>query len=324
MIAVTGGAGFIGRRVIRALNARGRTDVLLVERGPAPPAAPALDGLQVEGALDHAAFRDGLARGDRRLAGLSAVIHLGADTDTLARDEAAVLANNVDYALALLRPCLARRVPFVYASSAAVYGARRPNREDPACEAPLNLYARSKWLLDTAVRALLPAARSPVVGLRYFNVYGPGEAHKGRMASLVYQLDRQARAGGPLRLFGPSHGFAAGEQRRDFVHVDDVVTATLWFLDAPGPSGIFNVGTGRGRRFNELARLVLAGHGHGRIEYVPFPPTWTAHYQPDTEADLTALRQAGYAGAFRPIEHGVPAYLAALAAADHAAPPGPR
>ena len=188
-------------------------------------------------------------------------MHLGACTDTTERDEGYLFRNNVQYSERLLRWALARRVPFVYASSAAVYGHGPRFGEEPAHEAPLTGYGRSKWLFDQRVRAALPAASGQVVGLRYFNVYGPGEAHKGAMASIVFHLHGACRAGRPARLFGASHGWAAGEQRRDFVHVADIVAVTEWFLEHPARSGIFNVGTGTSASFNELARLVLARCG---------------------------------------------------------------
>ena len=173
--------------------------------------------------------------------------------------------------------------------------------EEPAHEAPLTGYGRSKWLFDQRVRAALPAASGQVVGLRYFNVYGPGEAHKGAMASIVFHLHGACRAGRPARLFGASHGWAAGEQRRDFVHVADVVAVTEWFLEHPARSGIFNVGTGTSTSFNELARLVLARCGGGEgIEYVPMPPAVRDGYQSYTCADLARLRRAGYEAPFQP------------------------
>jgi ADP-L-glycero-D-manno-heptose 6-epimerase len=312
VIIVTGGAGFIGSNLVRALNARGRADVWVVDRHPDAPRAPGLAGLRVARYLEPAAFAALAGRADRSLEGLEALIHLGASTDTTATDEREMLANNVAYAQTVLRFASARGVPFLYASSAAVYGRGRGFREDPACEAPLSAYGRSKRLFDMHVRDVLPRARSQIVGLRYFNVYGPGEAHKGPMASLAYQLDRQLRETGTLRLFQDTDGRGHGEQRRDFVHVDDVVAVTLWFLDHPGAAGIFNVGTGASRSFNQLARAVIESHGRGRIEYVPVPATVASQYQSFTEADLTALRGTGYRAPFQPIERMVPEYVRQL------------
>src|SRR5207248_544196 len=178
---------------------------------------------------------------------IDAVMHQGACADTTLRDLDFMRQENCVYALAVLRFCLANRTPFLYASSAAVYGRARSSRENGAFTAPLTEYAYSKALLDSNVRRLLPEARNHVVGLRYFNVYGPGEERKGSMASMVLQLWRQLERDGCMRLFDASHGYAAGEQRRDFVAVEDVVAVNLWFLEHPDRSGIFNVGSGESR-----------------------------------------------------------------------------
>jgi ADP-L-glycero-D-manno-heptose 6-epimerase len=220
---------------------------------------------------------------------------------------------NYAYSRRLLDVCLARRIPLIYASSASVYGAGPLFREDPACESPLNPYAYSKLLFDQRVRRVLPDARSQVVGLRYFNVYGPREAHKGEMASVAYKLHRELEAGDRVRLFEGSAGYAAGEQRRDFVWVGDVVALNLWFLDHPDRSGVFNAGTGRAQTFNDVARAVIAWHGRGRIEYAPFPAGLRDAYQSYTQADLSALRAVGYTAAFLSVEEGVPRYLDWLA-----------
>jgi ADP-L-glycero-D-manno-heptose 6-epimerase len=180
------------------------------------------------------------------------------------------------------------------------------------CERPINVYAWSKLVFDQFVRRRLAEARSPIVGLRYFNVYGPGEGHKGPMASVIWHFHRQLLQGEEVRLFDGSGGFAAGEQRRDFVHVDDVASLNLWFLENHGKNGIYNVGTGQSRSFNDVAKAVIAWHGRGRIRYIPFPPELEASYQHFTEADISTLRLAGYQGEFIGIEHGVPRYLDAI------------
>lgn len=316
MIVVTGGAGFIGSNLVAALVARGR-DVLVVDelvRGTAEGRLPR----GILDAVDKDEFVRRLETGSPATLDVEAIAHLGACTDTTERDESYLLRNNVQYSERLLGWALERNVPFLYASSAAVYGPGPQFAESPAHEAPLTGYARSKWLFDQRVRAVLPAASSQVVGLRYFNVYGPGEAHKGAMASMVRQLHAECRAGRPLRLFGASHGWAAGEQRRDFVHVADAVAVTEWFLDRPSPSGIFNVGTGVSTSFNELARLVQAGCGGGTIEYVPMPSGIREVYQSHTCADLSRLREAGYAAPFQPVAIKVPEYLRQLDSAARA------
>ena len=203
-----------------------------------------------------------------------------------------------------------RRIPLIYASSAAVYGTGRRFVEEPAAERPANVYGWSKLVFDQWTRRA--AAESQVVGLRYFNVYGPGEGHKGAMASVTLRFHEQLCATGKVRLFEGGDGFGPGEQRRDFVHVADVCDVVLWFLAHPERSGIFNVGTGASRSFLDVARAVIGFHGHGEVEFVPFPEALRGAYQSFTEADLTRLRAAGYTGAFRPVEAGVPEYLAAL------------
>ncbi|MCB1489281.1 MAG: NAD-dependent epimerase/dehydratase family protein, partial [Bauldia sp.] len=148
-----------------------------------------------------------------------------------------------------------------------------------------------------------------VVGLRYFNVYGPGEAHKGRMASVIHHFSRQAETDGVIRLFGASHGFEDGEHRRDFVFVGDAVQVNLWALASRTASGVYNVGTGQSRSFNDVARAVIDFHGRGEIEYIPFPDDLRGAYQAVTQADIDRLRRDGYAEAFVSIEEGVPETL---------------
>jgi ADP-L-glycero-D-manno-heptose 6-epimerase len=190
------------------------------------------------------------------------------------------------------------------------------------CERPINVYAYSKLVFDQYARRFIAKAKAQVVGLRYFNVYGPGEAHKGPMASVVWHFHNQLLGGDEVRLFEGSGGFAAGEQKRDFIHVDDVVSANLWFLENGGKHGIFNLGTGEARSFNDVARAVIAWHGRGRITYIPFPAGLAAGYQNFTQADLGTLRLAGYTADFTRVEEGVRAYLDTLR--DQASPAGAR
>jgi ADP-L-glycero-D-manno-heptose 6-epimerase len=220
-----------------------------------------------------------------------------------------MLDNNYTYSRVVLDYCLARGIPFVYASSAAVYGKSLVFRVEQDFEHPLNVYAYSKLLFDQYVRRRLPQAKSQIVGLRYFNVYGPRENHKGKMASIAYHLNAQILNDGKARLFEGHDGYANGEQRRDFIHVDDVCAVNLWFLEHAKESGLFNLGTGRSHTFNDVANAVIGWHGAGEIEYIPFPEHLKGHYQSSTEADMEYLRDAGYRSAFMPVETGIPAYL---------------
>ena len=310
MIIITGGAGFIGSNLVRALNEQGREDLWVVDDLQQGIKFRNLADLRIADYLDKDEFRALVQRGDARLAAAEAVLHMGACSSTTQWDGRFMMQNNYDYSKALLELCLARGVPLIYASSAAVYGGSAEFREDPSCELPLNVYGYSKLLFDQRVRRTLTAATSQIVGLRYFNVYGPREDHKGSMASVAWHLNGQLGAGDEVRLFAGSGGFADGEQRRDFVYVVDAAAATLWFLSHPEISGIFNIGTGRSQTFNEVAQAVLAHHGRGRIEYIPFPDELRRHYQSYTEADLTALREtAGCPQTFRSVGEGVAEYL---------------
>lgn len=315
MIVVTGGAGFIGSNLVRALNAKGYGDVLVVDDLTDGRKFRNLVDCRIVDYVDKDDFLARLRSGNLP-ASIEAILHQGACSDTREWDGRYMLATNYDYSKAVLGYCLEHAIPLLYASSAAVYGAGSVFRESPEHEQPLTVYGYSKLLFDEHVRRVLPRASSQVAGLRYFNVYGPREHHKGRMASVVYHLNEQVRDTGTARLFEGSDGHGDGEQRRDFIHVDDIVSVNLWFLDHRQQSGIFNLGTGRARSFNDLARAVLNWHERDDIEYIPFPEELRGRYQSFTEADISALRGAGYEDPFMPLEEGVPAYLEWLQAAD--------
>lgn len=309
MIVVTGGAGFIGSNLVHALNARGRTDVLVVDDLSDGTKFRNLVDCDIADYLDRDEFLERVRRGEDGREPVEAVFHLGACSVTTEWDGRYMMRNNYEYSKALLHYCMDRRVPLIYASSAAVYGGGRVFRERRECEAPLNVYGYSKLLFDRYVQRLRPQVASQVAGLRYFNVYGPREFHKGAMASVALHFHRQVGSEGRARLFEGGEGYADGEQRRDFIHVDDAVAVNLWLLDHPQVSGIFNVGTGRSQSFNEVARAVIAWHGCGEIEYVPFPDALRGRYQSFTEADIGALSAVGYERPFRPVAEGVGAYL---------------
>lgn len=310
MLIVTGGAGFIGSNLVRALNLRGEADVMVVDDLTDGHKFVNLVDCDIADYVDQADF---LARldGEGAFGPVRGVLHMGACSATTEWDGRYMLANNFEYSKRLLHWCQRHRVPLVYASSAAVYGGQGGFRESPECEAPLNVYGYSKLLFDRYVARTGPA-EAQVVGLRYFNVYGPREQHKGRMASTAFHFDAQVREDGEARLFSGSGGFGDGEQRRDFIHVDDVVAVTLWFLDHPDRSGVYNCGTGRSQTFNDMARAVLEWHGRGRIRYIPFPAELEGSYQHFTEADLGRLRAAGYDRPFLTVEEGVRRYLDVL------------
>ena len=310
MLIVTGGAGFIGSNIVRGLNAEGRDDVIVVD--------DLSDGHKFTNLVD-CAIADYWDKATliERLEDLGevpeAVLHQGACAVTTEWDGRYMLAENYEYSVDLFEYCRDRGVPLIYASSAAIYGASTAFREDDAAlERPLNVYGYSKLLFDRYVRRHAGNAGPQVVGLRYFNVYGPNEAHKGPMASVVWHLTRQFEATGEMRLFEGSHGYGDGEQRRDFIYVGDVVGVVLWFLAHREISGIYNVGTGASASFNDLARAVIDYHGAGTIRYIPFPDGLEASYQSFTEADIGALRDAGYAAPFDDIRAGVRKYLDAL------------
>ncbi|HTT08801.1 MAG TPA: ADP-glyceromanno-heptose 6-epimerase [Gammaproteobacteria bacterium] len=310
MIIVTGGAGFIGSNLVRALNARGRDDILIVDNLHHGRKFRNLIDCNWLDYMDKDEFLEHIQWGTEVPDGIEAIFHLGACTNTTEQDGRHLMRNNYSYSKAVLRYCMERNIRLIYASSASVYGAGRKFAETREHEAPLNAYGFSKFAFDQHVRRQLARKDAPpVFGLRYFNVYGPRESHKGAMASVVWHFHRQVLEQGTVRLFCGGDGFADGEQCRDFVHVDDVVAATLWFAQAGAPSGIYNVGTGRSQTFNEVARAVLSLHQRGEIEYIPFPDALRGSYQSHTQADLTRLRAAGYTGVFKTVEEGVPAYL---------------
>lgn len=312
MIIVTGGAGFIGSNLVSAINRKGLGDVIVVDDLANGRKVPNLEDCEVSDYWDKGRLLSELSSGRRKPA---VVFHQGACAVTTEWNGRLMMETNYRYSVALLEYCVAERVPLIYASSAAVYGANTSfSEEDARLERPLNIYGYSKLLFDQRVRRVLPTARSQIVGLRYFNVYGPREAHKGPMASVAYHLTRQIAESGEVRLFEGSGGYAAGEQRRDFIYVDDVVRVNLWFYEHPDWSGIFNVGTGASASFNELARAVIDWHGFGKIRYIPFPDGLKSSYQSFTEADVRALRNIGYTEPFADVRSGTAAYLDAMQA----------
>ena len=317
---VTGAAGFIGSNLVKALNARGESRILAVDDLTDADKFRNLVDCDIADYVDKNEFLSRLGDGDFD-DDIAAILHQGACSDTMATDGRYMLANNYRYSVRLLEHCQDNDIPFLYASSAAVYGAGPEFREERACEAPLNVYGYSKFLFDQYVRRMLQERTAQVAGFRYFNVYGPRETHKGRMASVVWHFFNQYRASGKVQLFEGSGGYAAGEQSRDFVSVEDVVKVNLEFLDHPDRSGIYNLGTGTAATFNacraadDAPALSYAElHRAGAIEYIAFPPALAGKYQSYTQADLARLRAAGYGAPLLPVEEGVARCVRALLA----------
>ncbi len=325
MIVVTGGAGFIGSNIVRGLNLRGYTDILVVDDLTEGDKFLNLVDAKIADYLHKDDFRQRIAKG--QIQNIEAIFHQGACSDTTERNGHYMLDNNYRVTLELFQHCQANNIPLIYASSAAVYGAGPVYVEDPLYESPLNVYGYSKYLFDQVLRRHLSELSAPVVGLRYFNVYGPNEQHKGRMASVAFHNMNQFQAESHVRLFGGWDGYVDGGQLRDFVYVDDVVDVNLFFLDHPGKSGIFNCGTGRAQPFNDVARTVVntlrASRdepelalqdlvGKKAIQYIAFPDDLKGRYQSHTQADLTQLRAAGYDKPFRDVQTGVAQYVRTL------------
>ena len=325
MIVVTGGAGFIGSNLVRGLNRRGYTDILVVDDLTEGDKFVNLVKGQISDYMHKDEFRRRVAQGE--LGKVEAVLHQGACSDTTERNGRYMLDNNYRVTLELFEYCQVNKIPMLYASSAAVYGAGPVYAEDIQYESPLNVYGYSKFLFDQVLRRRLASLTAPVVGLRYFNVYGPQEQHKGRMASVAFHNMNQFKAEGHVRLFGGWDGYGDGGQSRDFIFVDDVVDVNLFFLDHTEKSGVFNCGTGRAQPFNDVARTVvntMRTHGglpeltlenlvsQGLLRYIPFPDDLKGRYQSHTQADLTQLRAAGYDKPFNDVQTGVAAYVNTL------------
>ena len=312
MIIVTGAAGFIGSNLVKGLNERGEDNILAVDDLSDGRKFRNLADCRIADYWDKDVLLQCIAADELGFTP-RAVLHQGACATTTEWDGRYMMATNYEYSKVVMDYCQIAAVPFIYASSAAVYGAGPVFNEDAGAERPLNVYGYSKFLFDQWARARL-GGNSQVVGLRYFNVYGPREDHKGPMASVAFHVNAQVRQQGTARLFTGSDGYGPGEQRRDFIYVGDVVAVNLWFLEHPECSGVFNVGTGQASTFNALAQAVIDWHGRGEIQYIPFPEELEGRYQSFTEADMSKIRQAGCDQPFLTVQQGVKEYLDALAA----------
>ncbi len=329
-IVVTGAAGFIGSNIVKGLNEHGIDDIIAVDDLTQGDKFRNLADLKIADYVDVDMFYDLFAEGF--FGKVEAVFHEGACSDTMETDGKYMMDNNYTLSCGLFNACQEHGTRLLYASSAATYGGSQTFRESPEFEHPLNVYGYSKLLFDQRMRRDcgkdFKRIKRQVAGFRYFNVYGPREQHKGRMASVAFHQFNQFRSEGKVKLFGDYGGYGPGEQKRDFVFIDDVVAVNLWFLDHPEKSGIFNLGTGRAQPFNDVAVAVVnalrpgagpapldadATAALGLIEYVAFPDALRGKYQCFTQADLSALRAAGCDHAFADVQTGVASYMAALA-----------
>lgn len=312
MIIVTGGAGFIGSNIVKELNDRGRSDILVVDNMTKAEKFKNLVGLKVMDYLDKHDFLEAIKDGGFDEEEVEVIFHQGACSDTMEYNGKYMMENNFEYSKWLLNYALNKEVQFIYASSAATYGnGVHGFTEGDACEHALNVYGFSKLFFDRYVRQF-PEFDSQVVGLKYFNVYGPQEMHKGKMASVSYQFYNQLKATGKIKMFRGIDGYADGEQKRDFISVKDVAKVNMFFWEHPELSGIFNCGTGRSESFNAIADTVIAHFGYGEKEYIEFPEVLRGKYQNFTQADTTALLKAGYQGGFRTVAEGVSEYCKLL------------
>ena len=320
MYIVTGGAGFIGSNLVHELNAHGISDILIVDNLADSRKLVNLHGARFVDYMDKREFRRAITEGTLGVAHVNAIFHQGACSNTLVDDGVYMMDNNFSYSKDVLHYAIQQDTPLIYASTAAVYGLSGPGHFTPVLEneKPLNVYGFSKLAFDHYVRDQFAQNNIPitVVGLRYFNVYGPREEHKGRMASVIHHFSKQIKETGKIRLFQGSGGYRDGEQRRDFVFVRDLARLNLYFAQVgtyAAPEGktkkkyhtVVNAGSGQARTFNAVAKALMAVHGEAKIEYMPFPEDLNTRYQHFTEADLTALRETGCDLAMTKLEDGV-------------------
>lgn len=323
MFVVTGGAGFIGANIVKALNERGVEDIIVVDNLEEADKFLNLTDCAIADFLDKRDFIERIRSGAIKEK-FDAIFHEGACSDTMEHNGFYMMANNYEYSKTLLHYCQEMDTPYLYASSASVYGGGSVFKEERQYEAPLNVYGYSKFLFDQYVRREWPTLKSQVAGFRYFNVYGPREQHKGRMASVAFHHFNQFRETGKVKLFEGYDGYGDGEQSRDFVSVEDVVSVNFWFLDNPDKTGIFNLGTGRAQPFNDIATSAVNAlrREEGKqnltldemvnekiVEYIDFPDALKGKYQSFTQADISALRDIGYDKEFLTVEQGVGRYV---------------
>lgn len=313
MIIVTGGAGFIGSNIVKELNDKGRNDILIVDDLTDGRKIRNIEMLDFADYIDYEDFDTAVEANTFDCGPIEVVFHEGACADTMNYDGRYMLKNNYEGSKNLFHYCQERRTPFIYASSASTYGhGKKGFVEDPACEQALNPYAYSKLLFDRYIRRFEKDLQAQVVGLRYFNVFGPNEVHKDRMGSLVRQMYYKLMETGEITLYEGTDGYADGEQTRDFIYVKDVVNVNFFFWEHPEISGVFNCGTGEGKSFNRFMRAVIDYAGKGEIRYIPFPEILKGKYQSFTTADTTKLMGVGYDKGFTNLEEAVHEYCELL------------
>ena len=309
MIIVTGSNGFIGSNLIKGLNEIGHKDIIAVDDQDDPGLKENIAHCDIQDFLNIDEFINLIRNNEIDGTKIGAIFHQGACSNTMEWDADFLYKNNLLYSKGLLNFSQKTKTPLIYASSASVYGAGKIFEESIENEDPINLYAYSKFKFDQLVRQELIRSETQIVGLRYFNVYGPQEQHKGTMASVAFHLHNQLKDNEEIKLFEGSDGYDDGEQRRDFIYVEDVVKVNLWFLENQKVSGIFNVGTGKSQTFNEVAHSVINWNKRGKINYVPFPEKLKGAYQSYTQANISKLRKAGYKDEFLNVQEGVKKYL---------------
>lgn len=309
MIVITGGAGFIGSNLAKTLSQSG--ELLIVEElDRQTEKFSNISDINYIDCISKDEFLSNIKNEEKKYSNkIDIIFHLGACSKTTEKDRSYVMSTNFEYSKALLHFCANNEIPLIYASSASVYGASKIFKESPENESSLNHYAESKLLFDNYYREHSKKINSQVAGLRYFNVYGPRENHKKEMYSVVYRFYHQVKDNNEIKLFKASHGYENGEQRRDFIHVDDTINVKKWLMNSRDISGIFNVGTGLSRSFNDVAKNVISTLGEGKIKYIDFPDGLESQYQAFTEANMSLLRKSGFEQKFLSVEQGVESYI---------------
>ncbi len=309
MIVITGGAGFIGSNLAKTLSQSG--ELLIVEElDRQTEKFSNISDINYIDCIGKDEFLSNIKNEEKKYSNkIDIIFHLGACSKTTEKDRSYIMSTNFEYSKALLHFCANNKIPLIYASSASVYGASKIFKESPENESSLNHYAESKLLFDNYYREHSKKINSQVAGLRYFNVYGPRENHKKEMYSVVYRFYHQVKENNEIKLFKASHGYENGEQRRDFIHVDDTINVKKWLMNSRDISGIFNVGTGLSRSFNDVAKNVISTLGEGKIKYIDFPDDLESQYQAFTEANMSLLRKSGFEQKFLSVEQGVESYI---------------